>query len=380
MAWRLNQMVVRGVLDNREKGKVTGALWLTGHESPVRLELEGNCEDDLAGCLVEFNNRTPRPDPSIGKFCDQVGTVGNITASRKVRAIPPDVRVEELTREFVERAGWSNSLYLEWFSDINGRVVVELLDPEIRISEPVWAFTTDEKAEQQKPSEISGGFIHMFRVDDGGGEIRQLNEFHYEQALKQFDDYVLRFEELWERYKDDPDCNQKIADELECTWIDDDDEEDEYADGEFPDTPADQSETAQYPDPLWHGYPLIVRAKDLCVAVSQFGKSEKCSRPGSSRLDELQTMLVQAMTKLADALPGIVSGNEEREPALVVALLKRSLSQYHLAMEVLDRLSHAETVGDVVPAWRAELLGIRQEILDEMSRLRRSDAGDLSGE
>jgi hypothetical protein len=378
MAWRLNQMVVRGVLDNREKGKVTGALWLTGHESPVRLELEGNCEDDLAGSLVEFSNRTPRPDPSIGKFCDQVGTAGNITASRKVRAIPADVRVEELTREFVESAGWSNSLYLEWFSDINGRVVIELLDPEIRISEPVWAFTPEEKAERQEQSELSGGFIHMFRVDDGGGEIRQLNEFHYDQALKQFDDYVLRFEKLWERYKDDPDCNEKIADELGCTWIDDDAEEDECADGEFPDTPAAQSEAAQYPDPLWYSYPLVIRAKDLCVAVSEFAKSGKCSPPVSHLLDELQATLVQGMAKLADGLHGIGSGNEEREPALLIALLKRSLSKYHLAMEVLDQLSHQEAVSDVVPAWRAELLGIRQEIVDEMSRLRQSDAGDVS--
>jgi hypothetical protein len=351
MAWRLNQMVVRGMLDNREKGRVTGAIWLAGHESPVRLELEGNCEDDLAGCLVEFTDHTPQVDPSIGKFCDQVGTAGNITASRKVRAIPPDVRVEEVTREFIERAGWSNSLYLEWFSNLNGRVVVELLDPEIRISEPAWAFTPEERAEQQ--SGQSAGFIHMFRVDETGAEVRKLDEFNYERALQHFDEYVLRFEELWEKYKNDPDCDQKIADELGCTLIYDDSEENEDADGEFVDTAEAQSETTQYADPLWYSHPLIVRAKDLCVALSEFGKSKKWSLQLSSRLDELESTLVQGMAKLADGLHGIVSGNEEREPALLVALLKRSLGKYHLAMEILDQLSDEEAVSEVVPAgWR----------------------------
>jgi hypothetical protein len=35
---------------------------------------------------------------------------------------------------------------LEWFGNFNGRVVVELVDPEIRVSEPAWSFTADEKA------------------------------------------------------------------------------------------------------------------------------------------------------------------------------------------------------------------------------------------
>jgi hypothetical protein len=93
MAWRLDEMVARGVIDNREKGKITGALWLTGYESPIRLELDGNCDDDLAGCLVEFVNHKPWPDPSIGRFRGQSGAAGTITASRKVRALPPDVSI-----------------------------------------------------------------------------------------------------------------------------------------------------------------------------------------------------------------------------------------------------------------------------------------------
>jgi hypothetical protein len=166
MAWRLNEVVTRGVIDNRKKGKVTGTLWLIGQGPAIRLELDGNCDYDLAGCLVEFVNHKPRPDPSIGRFRDQVGAAGTITASRKVRTLPPDVPVEELNREMIERLGWSNSLYLEWFSNFNGRVVVELVDPEIRVSEPAWSFAADEKPERRKLAEEGEGFVHMIRLDE----------------------------------------------------------------------------------------------------------------------------------------------------------------------------------------------------------------------
>src|SRR5258707_14164420 len=98
MAWRLNQMVTRGVIDNRQKGKVLGTLWLIGQESAIRLELDGNCDDDLAGCLVEFINHKPRPDHSIGGFRYQVGAAGTIRSSRKVRTWPRGVRGGGLNR------------------------------------------------------------------------------------------------------------------------------------------------------------------------------------------------------------------------------------------------------------------------------------------
>src|SRR5260370_2235742 len=214
MAWRLNQMVTRGVIDNRQKGKVIGTLWLIGQESAIGLELDGNCDDDLAGCLVEFINHKPRPDHSIGGFRDQVGAAGTITAARKVRTLPPNVRVEELNREMIEQLGWSTSLYLEWFSKFNGRVVVELVDPEVRVSQPAWSFTADEKAEKQKLAEQGAGLVHMVRVDELFGDAERTDEFLYEQALQSFDDYVLKCEELLDKYDGDPARYQKIADEI----------------------------------------------------------------------------------------------------------------------------------------------------------------------
>jgi hypothetical protein len=368
MAWRLNEMVTRGVIDNRQKGKVTGTLWLDGQEAAIRLELDGDCDDDLAGCLLEFVNHNPRPDHSVGRFRDQVGAAGTITASRKVRTLPSDVRVEELNREMIEQLGWSNSLYLEWFSKFNGRVVVELVDPEVRVSEPAWSFTAEEKAEREKLAEQGSGFVHMVKVNELQGDTEKPDEFLYEQALQSFDDYVLKFEELWEKYDGDPDRDQKIADELGCTLVHDGGEEDELTSEE----PNDEIEgaPAECPEPLWWRDPLMIRAKDLCVSVSEFGKMGKLDLAASRRLDELQLGLAQGMAKLGDALHGVIEGNETRDPAFLVAVLKRSLNKYHLALETLNGMDERIVPGPTAQAWRTEILAIRQEIIDAMSRFR----------
>ena len=42
MAWRIQDSVIRGEIDNRVKGHVRGELWLDGLDEPVKLELEVN--------------------------------------------------------------------------------------------------------------------------------------------------------------------------------------------------------------------------------------------------------------------------------------------------------------------------------------------------
>jgi len=58
MAWRIQDSVIRGEIDNRMKGRVRGKLWLDGLDKPVKLEIEGNACPDLAGCLLKFRNLT----------------------------------------------------------------------------------------------------------------------------------------------------------------------------------------------------------------------------------------------------------------------------------------------------------------------------------
>lgn len=65
MAWRIADSVIRGEIDNRQKGRVTGRIWLAGRKEPLELELQGNALRDLAGRRLRFENPKPKPGQPI---------------------------------------------------------------------------------------------------------------------------------------------------------------------------------------------------------------------------------------------------------------------------------------------------------------------------
>ena len=64
MAWRIEENVIRGEIDNRTAGRVYGKVWLADRNDPLVLELTGNCHKDLAGCRIRVarmgQSRPPR--------------------------------------------------------------------------------------------------------------------------------------------------------------------------------------------------------------------------------------------------------------------------------------------------------------------------------
>lgn len=50
MIFRITDYVQRGTLDNRERGTIRLVLHLMGMPHPVRITLQGDCLQDLAGC------------------------------------------------------------------------------------------------------------------------------------------------------------------------------------------------------------------------------------------------------------------------------------------------------------------------------------------
>ncbi len=62
---------------------------MEGRADPVVLELQGNAWSDLAGCLLTFTNPQPRiPHHGLDSLHPvQRGTIGDLTASRKVRSM-----------------------------------------------------------------------------------------------------------------------------------------------------------------------------------------------------------------------------------------------------------------------------------------------------
>jgi hypothetical protein len=151
MAWRIERSLIRGTIDSRTRGRVTGQLWFRGRPDPVLLRLDGNPWKDLAGCLLSIENPDPDDRDAVDLAAMQQGVVGDITASRKVRV--PDCSEDEWMRRYVERKPcpwhWGNSLYLEWYSRRNGRVVIESAHYDLHIeAPPAWTMSDDEEREQ----------------------------------------------------------------------------------------------------------------------------------------------------------------------------------------------------------------------------------------
>lgn len=152
MAWRIDEQVVKGEIDNRTRGRVIGRLWMHGREEPVTMELMGDPWRDLAGHLLKFTNPEPKAGDLTGFSAFQEGVAGDITASRKVRV--PDCSMEELMACYAAKKEfpwhWGNSFYFEWFSSTNGRVVIETTSYQLELdAEPAWTMTEEEEESQR---------------------------------------------------------------------------------------------------------------------------------------------------------------------------------------------------------------------------------------
>jgi hypothetical protein len=151
MAWRINESVTRAEFDFRVAGKVLGRLWLNGLEEPVVLRLSGTPEADLRGQTLLIHN--PKPSrPMDGKFAMlQEGQIGTMTASKKVKIL--DCEIEEMSEH--RTAGrnapwhWGNSVYLEWFSAANGRVLFESAEMELRMNDAVAVIAVAQAEEEE---------------------------------------------------------------------------------------------------------------------------------------------------------------------------------------------------------------------------------------
>src|SRR4051812_20055488 len=212
MAWRIHDCVIRGEIDNRERGLVRGKLWLKGIEQPIVLELKGNACPDLAGCLLTFENPgeviAMRTDATMAQL--QQGTIGDLTASRKVRVfdLPFDEAYERKKKGLDVPEHLANCLYLEWFSDFNGRVVVESADFKLTISAPEWKLSPEE--EDQRSKDAASGFSSFIaKLNDAveaarhrPPEDKKWDEFDYEKLMRESDARTDKFSELLDKYQD----------------------------------------------------------------------------------------------------------------------------------------------------------------------------------
>ena len=165
MAWRPTNLVQSGELDNTQCGWTIGWLQIKGVADRLTLKLAGNCHPDLAGWKFriirieaepeELNGEDDSPDYT-GINLDQSGHVGDITADQMIKH--HDIPDKELAARLM--AGekppftWRNCLYLEWFSNANGRVVIQSTRLEVeRIGERAFELTEEQWIEQSRENQ-----------------------------------------------------------------------------------------------------------------------------------------------------------------------------------------------------------------------------------
>jgi len=127
MAWRPYENLIEGELDNTTLGRVTGWLRFVGMEETVKLDLKGDFHRDIRGAKLRLRNASPADSHQSGSMGEvregsymrgfspiQTGDAGDITAG-----LPPH--------------DYGTCPYIEWYSEENGRVVLELEPEQVEV-------------------------------------------------------------------------------------------------------------------------------------------------------------------------------------------------------------------------------------------------------
>ncbi|HEX7194232.1 MAG TPA: hypothetical protein VF207_04625 [Chthoniobacterales bacterium] len=392
MAWRIEDNVVRGEIDNRTPGRVEGRVWLTGRSDPLVLRLTGNCHIDLAGCRLMFSNPAPKPDSGITLASDQSGVVGDITAACKVRVIEGfDYDAIKAGKRLPEHL--ANSLYVEWFSDANGRVVIETTQYEISVSEPVWRMSPEEEAQQHKANaEAMQSFMDRLMGtpdarEEAAYEGAPKDEFEWELFLRASDRRVTKLGELMEKYHDSPDRDRLIARAMGWTEIEellaaeaesDIEEQPEITDLAADEDPgaaggelkvsADEEGLAEFEaiddNPMQH--PLVAGLLERSTTLMKLAEDKR-----DQDLEEMVASFIAVGPKVAGALGSVMRGWDEELGGLAVAKLKRAMGELSRALNAASRLKQKNAeLPFAIDDWVTEMLKIRQELLLLMNQFR----------
>ena len=119
MAWRVTDNLIDGTLDNTTSGRVTGELRFLGRKAPVRFDLAGDFAGECRGKRLVLKHAEPQ---ERNRTLERPGSY--MTGFKRVQ------RGEVGTMQLDERSGY---VYLEWYGDKNGRVVIELPREQVEI-------------------------------------------------------------------------------------------------------------------------------------------------------------------------------------------------------------------------------------------------------
>ena len=400
MAFRIHDCVLRGEVDNRTRGLVRGEIWMEGRAEPIRLELHGNTHPDLAGCLLTFNN--PRAcvlHPNLESLdAVQRGRVGDMTAARKehVFDVPFEEAYSKLNRNELPPEHIANVLYLEWFSQSNGRVVIESTDFNLTISAHEWQLTPEE--DTQRANDVTQAMVDFLNKLTESIEQHKRgrkdydeetwDEHDYERFLKESDARADKYAELLDKYGDSDEAEEKIAKQMGWNRELTDEEaarSEEWVEGMTRACEEALNEPKPEPDPHREGidwirtedgdlrHPLqhacFENAMKLWHEVKALGLDEHPDNDLTTLVSEFQI----ASAKLAGALTGVARGEGFHDNAFTVSCLKRALDHLHKAQAGLEAVAPKQLLpNDLITETRRKLFEIRENTLELMEGFRRN--------
>lgn len=378
MAWRIDEQVIRGEIDNRARGRVTGKIWLVGRTEPVTLALTGNCWRDVAGRRLEFTNPEPKAGDVDRLTTDQSGAAGDITASRKVKV--PEIPLDQIGEYYAAKKPfpwhWGNSLYLEWFSERNGRVVIESASYDLKIvGEAAWEMSeAEEEAQRRANGEAMTGFMERLAgaASSGEGEVVEDHEWNEQPQTEEEAEQMQARSELLadriqarlEREGEAADYEKILEEEIDrlrrergepeptpeqlarnTEWID-----------EMNQVGEEALQDSELEREMRQTHPLAERALELALRLRREAKTGGWIPTGASEehpVMELTFSLMKASAKLAGALNGQDWPPDLNFCAGVIVRLKRARVYLDDALRALEscqeqKLLEVATMGMVL--------------------------------
>ena len=154
MAWRPHEQFIEGVLDNTVPGRVTGWMQFAGMGERVLVDLEGNFHRDIRGATVRLRGSGESADAAEAKkylegfVASQKGKVGDMTAGG-------------------EPVDYVDYPYFEWYSDDNGRVVIELASDQVEILTPPIPTCESDPISRKQQAENMARFLSGVAAEVG---------------------------------------------------------------------------------------------------------------------------------------------------------------------------------------------------------------------
>lgn len=157
MAWRPTPYLVAGELDNTVRGRVTGWMYYIGLDGKVTFDLEGDFHRDIRGANIKFSG-----DANAGIDIEKAVSYMEIFALHQTGKVG-DITAGLLPRDYVDYP------YIEWYSDQNGRVVLELNRNQLKvIGTPIPYIESDPISRHQQNINLAEHVRRM--VDELSGE------------------------------------------------------------------------------------------------------------------------------------------------------------------------------------------------------------------